>query len=153
MRVGVSSCLLGENVRYDGGHKRNDLLIERLKDVEWITVCPEVEMGLSIPRPPMHVEDGHLMVTDTGEDLTERMHRFSEQRIRELADLKLAGYVFKSKSPSCGLKDGLFATALMEAFPDLPVTEESRLDNPDTLESFVARVCAYQERLDLEGER
>src|SRR5881296_1713883 len=162
LRVGISQCLLGDNVRYDGGHKRDSVLIEALgRHVEWVPVCPEVEVGLGTPREPMRlVGDLHaprLITTNTGVDHTDAMTRFAQQRVRELEALNLSGFVFKSASPSCGIRGvllfnaqgtetqdgvGLFASAFMAHFPEMPVEEESRLHDPQVLKSFLERVLA-----------
>src|SRR6185436_13960770 len=92
-RIGVSSCLLGERVRYDGGHKRDSFVTDLLgRYVEWVAVCPEIEIGLGVPRDSLHLSDPgdgvHLIVTKTGEDLTARMSRFSDRKLKELAKLR-----------------------------------------------------------------
>src|SRR3954469_1881768 len=136
LRLGISSCLLGAEVRYNGGHKRDSFLVDTLgRWVEWVPVCPEVEVGLGTPRPPIrlerhredHGEEIRLVMPGTGEDLTARMRAWAARRAVELAALDLDGYVLKKDSPSCGLervkvygtggiprKDGrgLFAAAL-----------------------------------------
>jgi uncharacterized protein YbgA (DUF1722 family)/uncharacterized protein YbbK (DUF523 family) len=162
VRVGISTCLLGENVRYDGGHKRDAFLVERFgRYVEWVPVCPEVEAGMSAPRDFLRLVevDGALRMiaptTDT--DHTDNMHRFSKERIRQLEAMSLSGYVFKRSSPSCGVERvkiyggkqplkkgrGLFAAAMIDANPTLPVEEEGRLNDPRLRENFVSRVFAY----------
>src|SRR5438128_11620938 len=163
-RVGISQCLLGDNVRYDGGHKLDSVLIETLgRHVEWVPVCPEVEVGLGTPRGPMRLvgdlDAPRLVTMNTGVDHTEAMHRFAQQRVRELEALNLSGFVFKSASPSCGTRQvplfntqgietqegvGLFARAFMAHFPEMPVEEESRLHDPQTLKNFLERVLAYR---------
>ena len=162
VRLGVSTCLLGERVRYDGGHKRDPFLVEALGPwVEWVPVCPELEVGLGVPRPPIHLAGAaaapRLVVIATGEDLTARMRRFAEARVAELARLGLDGYVLKRASPSCGMERvkvhgaagrppaagrGLYATVLMERLPLLPVEEEGRLGDAGIRESFIERVFA-----------
>jgi uncharacterized protein YbgA (DUF1722 family)/uncharacterized protein YbbK (DUF523 family) len=162
IRLGVSSCLLGETVRYDGGHKRDAFLTVTLGPfVEWVAVCPEVEIGLSVPRPPIRLVGDprapRLVVEKTGEDLTARMERWARGRIAALHALGLHGYVLKRNSPSCGLlrvrvygEDGSpgrvgrgrFAAALTEALPLLPVEEEGRLTDAGLRESFIERVFA-----------
>ncbi len=164
-RIGISQCLLGDNVRYDGGHKRDSVLIESLgRYVEWVPVCPEVEVGLGTPREPMHlVGNPHaprLVTINTGVDHTDAMTRFARQRVRELEALNLSGFVFKSASPSCGIRQvplfnadgiempggvGLFARAFMTHFPEMPVEEEDRLHDPQTLKNFLERVRAYRQ--------
>jgi uncharacterized protein YbbK (DUF523 family) len=111
-RLGISACLLGEPVRYNAGHKRDDWLVEVLGPlVEWVAVCPEVEAGFGTPRETMQLartDAGRiaLVTTDTHRDVTETMRRFVNQRIDELALANLDGYVFKADSPSCGV-DGV----------------------------------------------
>src|SRR2546427_7327391 len=163
-RIGISQCLLGEPVRYDGGHKRDSVLIETLgRHLEWVPVCPEVEVGLGTPREPMQlVGDRHaprLVTINTGADHTEAMNRFAQQRVRELEALNLSGFVFKSASPSCGIKGvslfntqgveahngvGLFASAFMAHFPEMPVEDEGRLHDPQVLKDFLERVFDYR---------
>jgi uncharacterized protein YbbK (DUF523 family) len=165
VRIGISQCLLGEHVRHDGGHKRDDFLLEALgRDVEWVPVCPEVEIGLGTPREPMRLvgdpQAPRLITINTGVDHTEAMTRFARQRVRELEVLHLSGFVFKSGSPSCGIKGvplfttqgaetqdgaGLFTRAFMEYFPDMPVEEESRLHDPQAVKDFLERVLAYRQ--------
>ena len=164
VRIGISQCLLGEHVRYDGGHKRDGFLLEALGGyVEWVPVCPEVEVGLGTPREPMHLVGDplapRLITSNTGVDHTEAMNRFAQQRVRELEALNLSGFVFKSASPSCGTTQvplfntqgvethdgvGLFARAFMAHFPEMPVEEESRLHDPQVLKDFLERVFAYR---------
>ena len=167
LRLGISSCLLGAEVRYNGGHKRDSFLVDTLgRWVEWVPVCPEVEVGLGTPRPPIRLErhrgdqEIRLVMPGTGEDLTAPMRAWAARRGAELAALDLDGYVLKKDSPSCGLervkvypaaaggiptKDGrgLFAAALVAALPDLPVEEEGRLNDPSLRESFIAQVLAH----------
>lgn len=160
IRLGVSACLLGEEVRHDGGHKRDRFITDMLGPyVEWVPVCPEVEIGLGIPRDTLRLvgtpKAPRLVQDKTGEDLTERMQRYAEDRVRALADLDLDGYLLKRASPSCGLfrvrvyRDngipaadgrGLFAAALTAALPALPVEEEGRLNNLAIRENFIERV-------------
>lgn len=163
IRVGISACLLGHEVRFDGGHKRDAFLTETFSHfVEWLPVCPEVECGLSTPRESMRlvrVEDGvRLLTVKSGVDLTTPLERFSRSRVSALAREDLSGFVLKKDSPSCGLERvkvydrhgaparagrGLFAAALVEAFPHLPVEEEGRLADPRLRDNFVERVFAY----------
>src|SRR5207244_9302051 len=163
LRLGISACLLGHEVRYDGGHKRDPFLAETLgRFVEWGPVCPEVEVGLGVPREPIRLEGDparpRLIAPGSSRDLTETMARFAHRRVAELARLELSGYVLKKDSPSCGKArvpvhgpkglrsrrgTGLFAGALMERFPLLPVEEEGRLQDPVHRENFLERVFAY----------
>jgi len=164
IRIGVSSCLLGEEVRFDGGHKRDGFLVDTFgRWVEWVPVCPEVEVGLGVPRPTMRLErhgTGIRLVTPkTGEDHTEAMGAYAGRRAGELARAGLVGYVLKKDSPSCGMERvkvydrhgtpartgvGLFAAALLARLPLLPIEEEGRLSDPRLRENFIERVFAYR---------
>jgi uncharacterized protein YbgA (DUF1722 family)/uncharacterized protein YbbK (DUF523 family) len=163
MRIGISSCLLGEGVRFDGGHKRDTYLTEIFgRFVEWVPVCPEVECGLGTPRESMRLVSAaggvRLLTGKTRIDHTERMTLYSRRRVDELSSSDLCGYVLKKDSPSCGLERvkvygthsvpmksgrGVFASRLIERFPNLPVEEEGRLSDPRLRENFVERVFAY----------
>jgi uncharacterized protein YbbK (DUF523 family)/uncharacterized protein YbgA (DUF1722 family) len=162
VRVGISSCLLGEPVRYDGGHKRDAFLTDELaRHVEFVPLCPEVEIGLGVPRPTLRLErrrdDVRMVVTESGEDLTEPMRSWAQGAAERIAAAGLDGYVLKKSSPSCGMERvkvydengaparggrGLFAAALMERLPLLPVEEEGRLRDARLREHFVARIFA-----------
>jgi len=164
VRLGVSACLLGQQVRYDGGHKRNSFLIDVLGPfVEWVSVCPEEEAGFGTPREAMRLErrrDGiHLMTVRSKVDVTAQLLEVGERRVPALAAMNLDGYVFKKDSPSCGLmrvkvygpsgmaeRDGrgLFADAVVQAMPLLPTEEEGRLGDPRLRENFVERVFGYR---------
>ena len=164
LRLGVSSCLLGAKVRFDGGHKRSSFLVDVLGPyVEWVAVCPEVELGLGTPRPTLHLSraragsNTRLLETSSGRDLTQSMRTFASRRVRCLKALDLSGYVLKKGSPSCGMEGvelrengaprsagrGLFAEALLRAEPDLPIEEEGRLEDPGLRENFIERVFAF----------
>ena len=163
IRLGISACLLGEEVRYDGGHKRAQVLIDAFgPSVEWVPVCPEVEAGFGTPREPMRLSrvDGivRLVTVTGGRDVTAPMEDVIRRRVPDLRRERLSGYILKSNSPSCGLEDvavfdrqgmptapgrGLFAEALIREFPELPVEEEGRLSDPRLLDAFVKRVFAY----------
>jgi FdhD protein len=149
-RVGISACLLGEPVRYDGRHKRDGWLVEVLgPQVEWVPVCPEVEAGFGTPREPMHlVDEGRggvsLMTIETKRDLTASMRRYAGGRVDELARADLDGYVLKADSPSCGLEGpGLFTAALIARLPDLPIADERQLGDVLERENFAGRVRAH----------
>ena len=167
LRLGISACLLGDEVRYDGGHKRDANLIDRLGPfVEWIKVCPEVECGMGTPREPIRLVNQagriRLLAVKTGLDHTDRMTSYAQTRVDQLALEDLCGYVLKKNSPSCGMTGvtvygsssrrrppvrsgaGLFAAALMARFPDLPVEEEDRLEDPLVREHFIERAFAYR---------
>jgi uncharacterized protein YbbK (DUF523 family)/uncharacterized protein YbgA (DUF1722 family) len=170
LRVGISACLLGQEVRYNGGHKRDAFLTDTLgRYVEWVAVCPEVEVGMGTPRPPIRLErrgeEIRLVMPSTGEDYTDAMRSWAERRVSALAAMDLDGYVLKKDSPSCGMervkvyqgeaaaKDGrgLFAETLIARLPDLPVEEEGRLNDPLLRENFIARMFVHHRWR--EGER
>lgn len=168
VRIGVSSCLLGEQVRHDGGHKRDPFLVRTLGAmIEWVPVCPEVELGLGTPREairlvrdPSEADGVRLVTVRTGVDLTGRMRRYARRRVRELAKNDLSGYILKKDSPSCGMERvkvwrpegganerngrGLFAAELRRQFPNLPIEEEGRLHDPALRENFMDRVFMYR---------
>jgi uncharacterized protein YbgA (DUF1722 family)/uncharacterized protein YbbK (DUF523 family) len=169
LRLAVSACLLGQPVRFDGGHKRNRFVTDLLgRHVEWVPVCPELEVGMGVPRPSLRlVREGgavRLVENASGRDHTLRMQRFAARRLRALRALELCGYVLKRDSPSCGMERvklysskgmakregrGVFAAALMQAWPNLPVEEEGRLEDPALRENFIERVFAYRRVRDL----
>jgi uncharacterized protein YbgA (DUF1722 family)/uncharacterized protein YbbK (DUF523 family) len=162
-RIGVSRCLLGDEVRFDGGHKHDRYVTGALAPyVQFVSVCPEVEAGFGVPREAMHLEGEaglpRLVTVRTQRDLTETMRAWANDRVDELARLDLDGFVLKSKSPSCGMERvpvygergvaprrgrGLFAAALLEALPELPVEEDGRLNDPCLRENFVVRVFVH----------
>jgi uncharacterized protein YbgA (DUF1722 family) len=158
IKLGISTCLLGENVRYDGGHKLDRFLTDTLGQyVEYVPVCPEVECGLPVPRESMHLEGSpdspRLITSKTKQDMTDRMVRWAKRRVVEIEGENLCGFIFKSDSPSSGMERvrvynekgmpikkgiGLFARILMEHFPLLPV--EGRLHDPELRENFIERI-------------
>jgi uncharacterized protein YbgA (DUF1722 family)/uncharacterized protein YbbK (DUF523 family) len=160
IRLGISACLLGQNVRYDGGHKLDRYLTDTLGQyVEYVPVCPEVECGLGIPRESMRLvgnpESPRLVTVRSGQDLTERMQTWAKKRVGELEKEDLCGFIFKSDSPSSGMERvkvynekgmpekagrGMFARAFMEHFPLIPVEEEGRLHDPKLRESFIESI-------------
>jgi uncharacterized protein YbgA (DUF1722 family)/uncharacterized protein YbbK (DUF523 family) len=163
-RLGISACLLGQEVRYDGGHKRDHFLTEIFGPfVEWIPVCPELEAGMGVPREPVRLvgnaTEPSMIAERSGRDWTTRMRRFSAARAVELKRLNLSGYVLKKDSPSCGMERvkiyyakggvtrngrGLFAAALTSELPLMPVEEEGRLNDPVLRENFIERVFVYR---------
>lgn len=164
IRVGVSSCLLGNPVRYDGGHKRDRYITDVLANYfQFVPVCPEVECGLPIPREAMHLaEDGgaspRLVTIRSGVDHTERMMNYCRKRVLELEKENLCGFIFKKDSPSSGLHRvklyisphnavkkarGLFAAAVIDHFKLLPAEEEGRLKDAKLRENFIERVFCY----------
>jgi len=162
LRLGVSACLLGARVRFDGGHKRNRFIIEELgRHFEFVTFCPEVAIGMSTPRPPIRLV-GDVQAPraigsrDDSLDVTDALREYSAITAGRLDGL--CGFVFKKDSPSCGMERvkvysdtgmpqrggaGLFARAVQEANPLLPVEEEGRLNDPGLRENFVTRVLVY----------
>ncbi len=170
-RVGVSACLLGQRVRFDGGHKRNDFLTGPLADfLELVPVCPEVGIGMGIPRPPIRLvgdpeRPRAVGVDDATPDVTERLLSFARRHVAALGDI--SGYVLKRNSPSCGMEGvkvhdskgttaerrgiGIFARVLMETKPLLPVVEEAQLHDPVLREHFLTRVLVYHFRLPVAG--
>jgi uncharacterized protein YbgA (DUF1722 family)/uncharacterized protein YbbK (DUF523 family) len=159
-------------VRFDGGHKKDDFLTNHFgRYVEWVPVCPEFEIGLGVPRESLRlVANGksvHLVAPRSGLDHTELMARWTKDRAQRLADEGLCGYVLKRSSPSCGLERvkvygaagllnragrGIFAAGLVDRFPNLPVEEEGRLNNPRLRENFVSQVFSYKRWMDLQRE-
>ena len=151
-------------MRYDGGHKRDRFLTDELgKYVEWVPICPEVEVGMGTPREPVQLvrvgQATRMRTTTTGVDYTDRMNEWARARVEALARENLDGYVLKSKSPSCGLWNvrvactdeppaadgrGVFASVLLERLPLLPVEEEGRLADPEVRKDFLERVFAYR---------
>jgi uncharacterized protein YbgA (DUF1722 family)/uncharacterized protein YbbK (DUF523 family) len=160
IKVGISSCLLGNKVRWNGGHKRDRYLVETLGQfVEWVPVCPEVETGLGIPRETLRLvgsaERPRLVTTKTGIDHTAAMQTWTRGRLKDLEKENLCGFVFKCDSPSSGMVRvkvyndkgqpekkgvGIFARAFMDHFPLLPVEDDGRLHNPAIRENFIEQV-------------
>ncbi|MBN2227279.1 MAG: DUF523 and DUF1722 domain-containing protein [candidate division Zixibacteria bacterium] len=164
INVGVSLCLLGENVRYDGGHKRDPFVADLLGEFfQFVPVCPEVELGMGVPREAVQLagdtDRPRMIGRQTRRDWTVRMERFSRIRAGQLAQHNLAGYIFKAKSPSCGIQRvkvfkkpghpadykgvGLFAREIQHQYPLLPVEDEGRLHDIRIRENFITRVFAY----------
>jgi uncharacterized protein YbbK (DUF523 family) len=161
IRIGVSSCLLGEKVRHDGGHKHDHTITDTLgRSFRFVPVCPEVGCGLPVPRDPMRLEgdpaNPRLVMIKTRTDLTGRMKDYCRSKVKELEREEISGFIFKSRSPSCavfpvevflsggnGRSRGLFAAAVTEHFPLLPVEEEGRLNDPEIREDFMERVLAF----------
>jgi uncharacterized protein YbgA (DUF1722 family)/uncharacterized protein YbbK (DUF523 family) len=160
IKLGVSACLLGQNVRYNGGHSRDPFINETLSQyIEFFPVCPEVECGFSIPREALRLvgdpESPRLITSYTKQDHTERMLSWCSKKVRELEDLDLYGFIFKKGSPSSGMERvkvyndkgmpsnrgiGMFAGAFMDHFPLLPVEEEGRLHDPKLRENFIEAI-------------
>jgi uncharacterized protein YbgA (DUF1722 family)/uncharacterized protein YbbK (DUF523 family) len=160
IKLGISSCLLGENVRYDGGHKLDPFLRDTLGlYVEYVPVCPETECGLGVPRESMRLvgdpQNPRLVETRSGVDHTEKMKTWAQRRLKQLEEEDLCGFIFKKNSPSSGLLrvkvynekgmpmkagSGIFARAFVEHFPRIPVEEEGRLHDPGLRENFIGRI-------------
>ena len=173
IRVGVSACLLGRRVRWDGGHKQDAFLVDTLGAyVEWVPVCPEVEVGLPVPRETLRLVrrggDVRLVAPKSGADHTEAMRDHAARAARQLAERDLCGFVLKKDSPTCGLERvkvyggkgaparegrGLFAEALVREMPHLPVEEEGRLNDAALRENFVERLFAYRRLKSLFAKR
>jgi len=169
IRVGISSCLLGNEVRFDGGHKRDGFITGTLGEYfDWVVVCPEVELGLGTPRETLRLvgspDAPRLVFRQSGGDITEDMGAWAQRRLDDLARLGLCGYILKSDSPSCGMERvrvygrsgmptktgvGIFARALLDRFPLLPVEEEGRLHDLPLRENFIERVFCYRRWRDL----
>lgn len=157
--VGISSCLLGERVRYDGGHTANSLIAEVLGEhFQFRKFCPELEIGLGVPRKPIRLTRRHPgeirchTIDDSTKDYTDALTQCAnrQQHWHE----KLCGYILKSNSPSCGMQQvkiweddswvqggvGVYAAQLMKNFPCLPIEEEGRLQDRKLRENFIQRV-------------
>ena len=168
IRLGISSCLLGQKVRFDGNHKQDSYLSETLgMYFEWVPVCPEVAIGLGVPRPPIRLVGSPespraIGVKDDSLDVTDKLATYGRRQARQLVDL--SGYVFKSNSPSCGIERvkiyqrtgipakngrGIYAEAFLAVRPWLPAEEEGRLSDPRLRENFIERVFAYRRWQDL----
>ena len=163
--IGVSSCLLGEKVRYDGGLKRDSYICDDLnRFFRYVPVCPETECGMPVPREAMRLEGDptapRLMTIVSRIDMTVQMLSFCRKRVRELEKEELCGFIFKKRSPSCepsridvyqdglpaGHASGLFAAAIIGHFPGLPVEEEERLQEQAIRDNFIKRVFEYRNR-------
>lgn len=161
-KIAISACLLGEKVRFDGQGKRAPWLRNHLSEhVDWVPLCPEVGIGLSVPRDTLRLvssSDGpRLITTRTGEDHTGAMKSWAAVKLDELSIEDVDGFLLTSKSPSCGLsrvrlydqnnvpstsQEGLFAAALKKRFPNLPAGESGQLNDPRLRQAFVERVFA-----------
>ena len=169
-RIGVSSCLLGQVVRYNGGHLKDLFLVNTLGDrFEWVPVCPEAESGMGVPREPVRLveEKGKVRMQGVKSryDHTPMMNKWMQKRIEELIESNLDGYIFAKDSPSCGLfrvkiydiddqlikrnGRGVFAGAVARRFNSLPVEENGRLNDPRIRENFIERVFVYKRWLEL----
>ncbi len=162
IKLGISSCLLGNNVRYDGSHKLDRVLLDTLSPlVEWVPVCPEVECGLPVPREAMQLMGGlespRLVAIESRTDHTERLIRWIDKKLLDPSMLSLCGFVLKARSPSCGVHDavvivspdatapvaGLFAGAILRRFPSLPVEDEERLHDTAARDAFIRKISGH----------
>jgi len=164
MKIGISMCLLGHKVRYDGQHKLDRFLRDELGNfVEWVSVCPEMECGLPIPREAMRLvgddpEAPRLLTNKNFIDMTEKMESFVKVRLEELAKEDLRGFVFKSKSPTSGMRgvkiyteagmpsrrgSGIFAREFMKRFPKIPVEDEGRLHDAGIRDNFIEKIYVF----------
>jgi len=173
IKLGISTCLLGETVRYDGGHKLDRFLTDTLGQyVQYVPVCPEVECGLGVPREAMHLEGNpdspRLITSRTKQDMTDRMIQWTLKRVVELEKEDLCGFIFKSDSPSSGMErvkvynekgmpvkkgTGMFAKIFMEHFPLFPVEDEGRLHDPGLRENFIERIFTLKRWREVLGKK
>jgi len=173
IKLGISTCLLGETVRYDGGHKLDRFLTDTLGQyVQYVPVCPEVECGLPVPRESMRLEGNpdfpRLITSRTKQDMTERMVRWAKRRVVEFEEEDLCGFIFKSDSPSSGMERvkvynekgmpvkkgiGMFARIFMEHFHLLPVEDEGRLHDPELRENFIERIFTLKRWREVLGKK
>ena len=164
IEIGISACLLGESVRYDGGHKHDRYITDTLGQYfEWVPVCPEVESGLPIPREAMHLtgnpEAPRLVTVKTHVDQTDRMLQWAEKKLKLLEKESLCGFIFKSRSPSSGIGGvkiytdqgmprgktaGIFGGAFMKHLPLVPVIDDGRLHDLPLRENFIERVFVFR---------
>ena len=165
IRIGVSSCLIGEKVRWNGDHKQDRYVREILsRYFEYIPVCPEVEVGMGVPRETVALygdpEKPSMISKKTQTDWTKPMEKYIKSRINTLSADDLCGYIFKSKSPSCGMSrvplysefgshkvkhgPGMFANAFINSFPLVPTEDEGRLNDPRIRENFIVRVFSFK---------
>lgn len=163
IHIGISTCLLGQNVRFDGGHKRQRFITDVLGEYfSWVPVCPEIEVGMGMPRESVRLirdgKDVRMVAPKSGRDWTRDMNLYTAKRLETLREHRLRGYILKKDSPTCGMERvrvydknnipsnkgvGLYASALLNAYPRLPVEEEGRLQDPALRENFITRVFTY----------
>jgi len=169
IKVGISACLLGQEVRYDGSSKREPFLVETLgRFFQLVPICPELEAGLGVPREPMHLvgdpANPRLVGNESGADRTRALSRFASRSAREIPRQQLCGFILKARSPSCGLERvpvvgktgrtrrigrGLFAGELLRRLPLLPVAEAEGLSDLAARDHFIVRVCGFGRLQDL----
>jgi len=169
LKLGISSCLTGKKVRYNGEDKADPFLIEILgKYVEYVPICPETECGMGVPRETLHLtgdpDNPRLVTTHTGKDYTEQMAQWAAKRTAELKKENLCGFIFKKNSPSCGMECvkvynekgefvkkgiGIFARVFMSYFPILPTEDELRLCDPVIRKNFIERIFVFKRQQEL----
>ncbi|MFC1863885.1 YbgA family protein [Thermodesulfobacteriota bacterium] len=172
IKIGISRCLLGDKVRYDGGHKKDRFLTDTLSMyVDYVPVCPEVEAGFPVPREAFRLvgdpERPVMITSKTRKDVTELMKKWAQKRVKELEEESLCGFIFKKDSPSSGMERvkvyndkgmpqkkgvGIFAGLFTDHFPLIPVEEEGRLHDPALRENFIERIFTlkiWRKTLDL----
>ena len=159
-KIGISSCLLGNEVRWNGGHKRDKYLMNTLgRYVDYVPVCPEVEAGFGVPRETFRLvgsaDSPRLITFKSKTDHTDQMLAWAKKRLKDLEKENLCGFIFKSDSPSSGMIRvkvynekgmphkvgvGIFARAFMEHFPLIPVEDDGRLNDPLIRENFILQI-------------
>lgn len=167
IRIGISACIVGQEVRFNGGHKLDRFIRDTLGAyVEFVPVCPEVDIGLGVPRETLRLvraPEGppRLIAPKSDTEHTEEMLRYASEKVAELASQDLCGFIVQKGSPSCGMERvriyptkeggaptrdgrGLFTRVLMDTLPLLPVEEDGRLNDPLLRENFIERVFAYR---------
>ncbi len=169
LKIGVSACLLGAKVRYDGGHRLNSVIAGTLAGrFALVPVCPEVEAGLSVPREPMQLTAGtqgtRLIVITNGQDFAPLLNDWAAARVGRFAEEGICGFILKSRSPSCAIDDadlvspsgeqrgktaGLFSAMATNLFPQLPLIDEEDVADPARRADFIDRVSAYHRSLNL----
>ena len=164
IKIGMSSCLLGEEVRWDGDHKHDQYVRDVLGSYfDYVSICPEVDVGMGVPRETVALygtlENPKMITKRSKADWTKKMNHYTKDRIHELTKENLCGYVFKSKSPSCGIGKvpiysefgssrmrhgaGMFATSFVKAYPLVPIEDEGRLHDPVIRENFIVRIFCF----------
>lgn len=161
LRIGISACLLGNKVRYDGRHKLNRALKRwaSSKGIKFIPVCPEVECGLPVPREPMiltgNPETPRIVTINTRINYTCKLKKWIRKKLKALKAENISGFIFKSRSPSCGLRsvkikgyrkkiNGLFSASIIKAFPEMPVVEDEELKGLSSKKQFLYKIKKYQ---------
>ena len=165
-RIGISSCLFGNDVRYDGTHRRQDHIRQALDPIaEWYIVCPELEAGLGVPRETIHlvgdIQNPRVQTTQTLLDKTQDLQALCDRKIKEIQLTPLSGFILKARSPSCGLEvgvtldsglvdpkgKGLFVIALEKHFPELPIVHEEHLATLENIQGFIAQMKRYNQSI------